>query len=138
MLRNKRGNKKRVVVASGVGGIVIIIVIAIILGIVYVFLGGGYGVGVSCKEMKIIGFQKVPPPLMAAFPPETCRVVYEVQSNGTEVCNGQATINFEKGVAPCSELKNYAGKDLLVEVSFYRIENNESLGSDSKVLPFKK
>jgi len=119
------------------GLIILILVIAIFFGAYYGLFGGGEGISISCTEKTILGFQKVPPPLMSALQPQNCKVDYTTKIDDLIICKDTQVITFERGVVPCYKLKEHVGRKVEINVTFYDPSNNEVLGTDFKELEYK-
>lgn len=120
MSRNKKRNNTI---------LIIIVVLAILVGLFYGFLGGGLGVSLSCKENKIIGFQKIPPPLMSILDTSTkCLVDLKVSKEGNVLCSFEKyEIKGDKGIIPCDKIKEYKGNDVIfIEATFYNLDGKKT------------
>lgn len=112
-----------------------IFLVAILIGVVYVLYGGSYGIQVSCEDNKILGFKKVPPPLLNMVDNVLCSTEYEVSFKSTIVCKGNMDIR-SNSIIPCNDINDYEGEELKIYVKFY--QGNNILGYDTKYIVFEK
>lgn len=119
--------------------ITIIIVAAVLFAIWYVLpYFSQPGIQVSCGQKQIIGFKRVPPPLMAVIQTEICRVKITA-TTGTEIlCSTDKFSVFESdtGMFPCPKLKDYEGGKIKIEASFFDL-NNMFIDGDTKTLTYE-
>jgi|UniRef100_A0A7C3WME7 hypothetical protein len=119
------------------GTIVAIVIMAIIIGFLYVFMYTEPGIEVSCKELVINGFKKVPPPLLAIYQETYCQVEINAKVEQVTICSGKFNVtSFEKGVFPCAELRNNVNKTIYIEATFFNIQG-QIIGSDKKTLKYE-
>jgi len=121
------------------GILVIILFFAFMFALWYVFLFPPRpGIQVSCSQKMILGFKRVPPPLMAVIQTEICRVGIVVKSGDIILCSKEKFSVFESdtGVFPCSNLKNYEEVNIQIEATFFDT-NDQRIGLDSKTLIYQ-
>jgi len=118
---------------KGQGWLGILIGLAILLALIYLFFfSSGMGVLVSCDNQEIISIKKAPPPLMAMVQSPICIVNVTVYNNGITICNNFNTIySSERGIIGCKNLKDFKGKEVRVEATFFNMDNNLT-GRDKK------
>ncbi len=124
---SKRNRQKEIVA--------VILIFAVILGVIYSFTGGGYGVFVSCEQSKVLGLKKVPPPQMSIIGSDTkCLVDLEVKSTEKTICmQNKFKVESKKLVVPCNGLEDFQGKkDLFIIANFYDQEGNK-IGEDLQI-----
>ena len=95
------------------------------------------GIQVSCSQKSILGFKRVPPPLMAIVQPEICRVELEAKSDNFILCSGKfSVLTTDTKVFPCPGLNDFLNKTIEINANFYNL-NDTQIGTDSKVLTFE-
>lgn len=112
-------------------GFIWFIIMAGVLGILYGAYGRGYGVSVSCTENKVIGIERIPPPLLNVIPsPAQCFVDLEVKLGEEVLCSiSQFKIIGKGGVVPCNELEKVNDdKNIIITAMFY-----DSMGNKTQV-----
>lgn len=107
------------------------------IGIAYTTLFTQPGIEVSCKDLTINGFKKVPPPLLAVYQEKYCEVEINAKVEQVVICLGRFNImSTEKGVFPCPELKNNINKTINIEATFFNPQG-QIIGSDKKTLKYE-
>jgi len=115
----------------------IILILALIFAIIYIYpYFSQVGIEVSCIDKKILGFKRVPPPLLAVVQPEVCGVAIETKSDNVIVCMGNYKINSNTGVIPCDNLKEFVNKTVTIQAMFYD-SIGRVLGDDEVISVYK-